>query len=216
MEVKLVCVGGKHPGQQIPVRGPKYFIGRAEDCHLRPGSQEVSRHHAVILVEDGFVAVRDFGSRNGTFVNEEPVRGERELKNGDRLRIGPLEFEVQVTVAVGGKKKPKVASVREAAARTAAPSSTSADEVDVSAWFDDEQHDSTDDWKAETQAGQSADSTTVLPPRQKEDREHTEPQAPSKQKKVFKLAAPSAGPPTPTQGSSDDAAADVLRKLMKH
>ncbi len=212
MEVKLICMGGKHPGQAIPVRGPKYFIGRAEDCQLRPGSQEVSRHHAVILVENGFVAVRDFGSRNGTFVNEEPVRGERELKSGDRLRIGPLDFEVQLTVAVGGKKKPKVASVREAAARTAAPA-TDTGEVDISAWFDDEAASPLADPKAETRAGTPADSTAVMSPVKPSPGKAQEPDQP---KKKFKLTAPSGGPPVPKSANSEDAAADVLRKLMGH
>ncbi|NIL97048.1 MAG: FHA domain-containing protein, partial [Planctomycetales bacterium] len=62
--------------------------------------------------------VRDFASKNGTFVNGERVRTERELKTGDHVRLGPLEFEVQLGVTVGGKKKPKVQSVTEAASRT--------------------------------------------------------------------------------------------------
>ncbi len=208
MEVKLVCVGGKHPGQEIPVRGPKYFIGRAEDCQLRPGSQEVSRHHAVILVEEGFVAVRDFGSRNGTFVNEEQVHPERELKSGDRLRIGPLEFEVQLSVAVGGKKKPKVASVREAAARTAAPATDTGD-VDISAWFDDEEAAPLQGSRTETHAGAPADSTAVMSSGKKEER-------PEPDKKKFKLTAPPAGIAAPKAANSENAAADVLRKMMGH
>jgi pSer/pThr/pTyr-binding forkhead associated (FHA) protein len=119
MDVKLFVVEGKNAGQKIAVPGPKFFIGRAEDCHLRPASPEISRHHAVILVEDGYVAVRDFGSKNGTFLNGERVRGEHELKNGDRIRLGPLEFDVELAVEVGGKKKPKVKSIEEAAARSA-------------------------------------------------------------------------------------------------
>jgi len=208
MEVKLVCIGGKQPGREIPVRGPKYFIGRAEDCHLRPGSQEVSRHHAVILVEDGFVAVRDFGSRNGTFVNGEPVRGERELKSGDRLRIGPLEFEVQLTVAVGGKKKPKVASVREAAARTAVPAASgNADDIDIAALFGEDDVAGAAGVPSETQAGTPADSTAVMPGGKKEP----DPDTP---KKKFTLKAPPTGPPAAKSASSEDAAADALRKFM--
>jgi pSer/pThr/pTyr-binding forkhead associated (FHA) protein len=130
MDVKLIVVDGKNAGQKIPVPAPKFFIGRAEDCHLRPTSSSISRHHAVILVEDGYVAVRDFASKNGTFVNDEPVHVEHELKNGDRLRVGPLAFDVELAVEVGGKKKPKVHSIEEAAARTA-QSGSSGDELDI-------------------------------------------------------------------------------------
>jgi len=36
MEVKLVVSAGKHAGTQIPVAGPLFLIGRAEECQLRP------------------------------------------------------------------------------------------------------------------------------------------------------------------------------------
>ena len=36
MEVKLVVANGKNVGQEIPVPGPKFLIGRADDCQLRP------------------------------------------------------------------------------------------------------------------------------------------------------------------------------------
>ena len=149
MEVKLIVVGGTNPGQAIPVPGPKFFIGRAEDCHLQPKSDRVSRHHAVILVEEGFVAIRDFGSKNGTSVNGQRVTAEQELKTGDRLQIGPLEFEVQLSVDVGGKKKPKVHSIQEAAARTVETASVGKD-------ADDELN--IDDWIG----GQDAAGTTTV------------------------------------------------------
>lgn len=133
MEVKLVVANGKRAGEGIVISGPKFIIGRAEDCHLRPQSEQVSRHHCVIFVDQGFVAVRDFGSRNGTFVNGEVLTGERELKPGDLLRIGDLEFELRVDVPVGGKKKPKVQSVKEAAERTV--ESTLDDELDLDSWL---------------------------------------------------------------------------------
>ena len=137
MEVKLVVAQGKNAGQKIAVPGPKFFIGRAEDCQLRPNSDLVSRHHCVILIEEGFVAVRDFGSKNGTFVNDDQVRAEQELKNGDRLRIGQLEFTVELAVAVGGKKKPKVHSIQEAAARAAQTGAASPEDLDLDSLLGD-------------------------------------------------------------------------------
>jgi pSer/pThr/pTyr-binding forkhead associated (FHA) protein len=75
MEVRLKVVGGKNAGHELILAGPKFFIGRAEDCQLRPKSDLVSRHHCVILVEEGFVAIRDFGSKNGTLINGQAVAG---------------------------------------------------------------------------------------------------------------------------------------------
>jgi pSer/pThr/pTyr-binding forkhead associated (FHA) protein len=134
MEVRLKVLLGKNVGQELAVPGPKFFIGRAEDCQLRPRSDLISRHHCVLLIEDSFVAVRDFGSKNGTLINGERIVGERELKQGDRLTVGPLEFEVVIHVPVAAKKRPKVESVKEAAARTAEGHT---DKLDISQWLGD-------------------------------------------------------------------------------
>jgi pSer/pThr/pTyr-binding forkhead associated (FHA) protein len=153
MEVKLAVVHGKHAGQEIPIPGPKFFIGRAEDCNLRPHSDLVSRHHCVVMVEEGFVAVRDFNSKNGTFVNGQRIAGETELKSGDHLKVGQIEFEVQIAATIAGKKAPKVRSVQEAAARTvqSARPKAGGEELDVGDWFGD------------TGGGTMTDTTTMLP-----------------------------------------------------
>ena len=136
MELKLKVLDGKHAGQELPVPNSRFFIGRAEDCQLRPGSDLISRHHCVLLIEDGYVGVRDLGSKNGTHVNGEAVCGERELIAGDHLKVGPLEFEVMLSTGVGGQKRPAVTGgIKEAATRAAAPKATT-DTVDVSQWLD--------------------------------------------------------------------------------
>jgi pSer/pThr/pTyr-binding forkhead associated (FHA) protein len=135
MDIKLEVLTGKNAGQSIPIAGKKFFIGRAEDCHLRPASEMISRHHCAIVVEDAYVGVRDFGSRNGTFINENQVFGEHELKPGDRLKVGPLEFTVHIVHGLGAKKRPPVSDLKEAAARTAA--SPTKNELDVTSWLED-------------------------------------------------------------------------------
>jgi len=135
MDLKLKIVQGKNAGQEVAITGQKFLIGRAEDCHLRPGSDMISRHHCVIVVDQTYVAVRDFGSKNGTYVNNERVVGECELKSGDQLRVGPLEFEIAIRQGeLGGRKKPPVHSAKEAAERTAAGEP---DELDVAQFLDD-------------------------------------------------------------------------------
>jgi len=153
MEVKLVVVHGKHAGQEIPIPGPKFFIGRAEDCNLRPHSDLVSRHHCVVMVEEGFVAVRDFNSKNGTSVNGQRIAGETELKSGDHLKVGQIEFEIQIMATIAGKKAPKVRSVQEAAARTvqSARPQAGGKDLDLGDWFED------------TGGSTMSDTTTMLP-----------------------------------------------------
>src|SRR5262245_6225300 len=94
MEVHLKILIGENAVQTIRVAGPTFYIGRSEDCQLRPRSDLISRHHCAIILEGDYIAVRDFGSKNGTYVNGARVSGVQELKPGDQMRIGPLEFEV--------------------------------------------------------------------------------------------------------------------------
>jgi hypothetical protein len=50
------------------------LIGRSRECNFRLPAGQISRQHLLLRVDDdGNVFVRDLGSRNGTFVNEEPV-----------------------------------------------------------------------------------------------------------------------------------------------
>ncbi len=113
MDMKLKVLEGKNAGQEISVKGNKFLIGRAEDCHLRPASEMISRHHCAILVEDGYMGIRDFGSKNGTYVNEERIVGERELKAGDRLAIGHLRFEVHVAHKIGARSSHRFTTSRK-------------------------------------------------------------------------------------------------------
>ncbi len=118
MKVALKVVGGTRTGQTVPISIPQFMIGRADDCHLKPRSELISRYHCAILTDDGYVAVRDLGSKNGVYVNGQRVSIEQELKNGDRLAVGPLEFEVVLSVALKGETKPKVSSISEVVSRT--------------------------------------------------------------------------------------------------
>ena len=138
MQLKLKVLDGSQQGTEISVPGPKFLVGRDEDCHLRPKSDVISRHHCVVILEQGYAGVRDFNSKNGTFVNGERVAGERELKSGDELVIGPLRFAVQLDLAVGGKKKPKVKDIKEAAARTV---QMAGGDLDITEWLGDDADD---------------------------------------------------------------------------
>ena len=97
MKVELKVVSGSRAGMSIPITGAQFMIGRAEDCQLKPRSELISRYHCALLTEASYVAVRDLGSKNGVYVNGERIGVEQELKNGDRLAIGPLEFEIAIT-----------------------------------------------------------------------------------------------------------------------
>ena len=96
MIVKLVVASGKNAGRAIAVKRNKLLIGRAEDCDVRPLSDEVSRRHCEVNVGPAEVTAQDLGSRNGTFVNGEKIAEKTLLKDGDVLRIGLLELQVSI------------------------------------------------------------------------------------------------------------------------
>jgi anti-anti-sigma factor len=105
VKVRLAVVTrGKWEGKRIPIVRSPFLIGRDPACHLRPASSLVSNQHCALTLRDGKVFVRDLGSTNGTFLNDKPVRGEQELQQGDALRIGPLDFDIEVEVTAGVDK----------------------------------------------------------------------------------------------------------------
>jgi pSer/pThr/pTyr-binding forkhead associated (FHA) protein len=96
MQVKLRVLKGASKGKEITVQGSKFIIGRADECQLRPHSDAISRRHCVLVVNGEVAGVRDLNSRNGTYLNGDRISSDRRLKNGDQLRVGPLEFEVVI------------------------------------------------------------------------------------------------------------------------
>lgn len=97
MKVNLIVTAtGANQGRAIPIGGAKFVIGRDPECNLRPASQAVSKQHCAVHIRDGKVFVQDLSSTNGTLVNDAVVTGEVEVFNGDRLKLGPLDFKLDI------------------------------------------------------------------------------------------------------------------------
>lgn len=101
MKVTLVVAAGAHQGKSIPIVGGQFLIGRDPECQLRPASQAISKKHAGVLIRDGKVYVRDYGSTNGTLVNDTLLQDEElAVANNDSLKIGPLDFTLRIEPTV--------------------------------------------------------------------------------------------------------------------
>ena len=140
MKVKLKVLGGSHDGKEIGIGSEKFLIGRSESCQLRPKSESVSRKHCILVLRENRLLIQDLKSRNGTFVNEKRLPSDKAkvLKPGDELRIGKLKFEVIIEHGLQAAKKPQVADVGDAAARTVEAAGESKFEaVDVGSWLDE-------------------------------------------------------------------------------
>lgn len=78
--------------QAIQVDGNEAFIGRAND--IRPIDVDlspddcVSRVHARVWLENGFLKIEDLGSSLGTQVNGAPVKKPLVIRPADRIKIG--------------------------------------------------------------------------------------------------------------------------------
>jgi EAL domain-containing protein (putative c-di-GMP-specific phosphodiesterase class I) len=79
--------------QRTPIQPLPFRIGRSPGLQLVMPSAHVSKAHAEVYSDGLALRVRDLGSRNGTFLNREPV-ADATLHEGDILHIGDHEFRV--------------------------------------------------------------------------------------------------------------------------
>ncbi|HEX8398089.1 MAG TPA: FHA domain-containing protein [Pyrinomonadaceae bacterium] len=82
---------------EIEIKSGLITLGRAPDNAVALVSDSnVSRYHAEIERRgDNFYLV-DLNSRNGTFVNDEPIEGERRLQEGDKISLGGDDSIVEI------------------------------------------------------------------------------------------------------------------------
>ena len=107
MKISLVVLtAGKMMGKEIPITAAEFRIGKDPSCQLKPASG-VSDKHCAFLVKQGKLFLVDLGSAEGTFVNDNKISAEVELKPKDKVKVGPLLFEVKIEVSAA---KPAVAA----------------------------------------------------------------------------------------------------------
>jgi len=107
MKISLVVLtAGKMMGKEIPITAAEFRIGKDPSCQLKPASG-VSDKHCAFLVKQGKLFLVDLGSSEGTFVNDNKISAEVELKLKDKVKVGPLLFEVKFEAPTA---KPAVAA----------------------------------------------------------------------------------------------------------
>ncbi len=67
-------------------------IGRSPDNDLVFSNPSISRHHAVIRLDNGRCRLTDLSSMSGTFVNGAQVRGTVDVTDGDEISIADYRF----------------------------------------------------------------------------------------------------------------------------
>jgi phosphoserine phosphatase RsbU/P len=102
----LVANNGPQAGRKYELKGDKSILGRHPDCDVViEAVGAVSRYHCHIIKEGPHHFVEDLGSRNHTFLNDEAeeVKGRRQLKIGDVIRVCEVSFTFGSDVAQPGK-----------------------------------------------------------------------------------------------------------------
>lgn len=72
-------------------RGP-VIVGRSDECDIVIPDVYLSQEHFEIGFKSGEWYVKDLKSRNGTFVNDVPVKNACVLDDGDVISFGDIEF----------------------------------------------------------------------------------------------------------------------------
>ena len=82
--------------ERVELGDGENLVGRGSSARIRPDTLDISRRHAVLTVAGGKVTVRDLGSRNHTYLEDEQIDGEIEVEPGARLRFGSVEARLVV------------------------------------------------------------------------------------------------------------------------
>ena len=87
-----MTVGSRAGEHYLLDRSRANLLGRGDDCHILVPDPLCSRVHAEVFFDDGHWTIRDFESRNGTYVNGQKTE-EARLDDGHCVRVGSVEFE---------------------------------------------------------------------------------------------------------------------------
>jgi pSer/pThr/pTyr-binding forkhead associated (FHA) protein len=89
---KLVRINDSFAGEEFSLSEIQNTIGRTDDNFILLSDASISRHHAQILRKGDEYTLMDMGSSNGTRINGKTVDSPVDLKPGDRVHFGNVEF----------------------------------------------------------------------------------------------------------------------------
>jgi predicted component of type VI protein secretion system len=125
INAKLVVVGGEVKTAEIKLRLPS-TIGRGRGCTIMLPQALVSRQHCEIFESGGKLMVRDLGSLNGTFVNNQKIAEPSPVNSEELLSIGTVTFRVVYDAAGASSPPPGPGPVMKSTAKETLPAAPSA------------------------------------------------------------------------------------------
>ncbi|HVO71707.1 MAG TPA: FHA domain-containing protein [Aggregatilineaceae bacterium] len=78
---------GERGGQRWTIQADSITVGRGSECDLVLNERQVSRQHICIKRQGDLYYIADLDSKNGTWVNDQELKGERPLRDGDKIDL---------------------------------------------------------------------------------------------------------------------------------
>lgn len=88
----LVVIYGNDIGKSYRLNVQSLVIGRSSKCDVQVDQESLSRNHARIVNTGKSWVIRDLGTTNGTYVNDQPI-DEHVLSHGDLVKVGRTIFK---------------------------------------------------------------------------------------------------------------------------
>jgi DNA-binding winged helix-turn-helix (wHTH) protein len=90
--------------REIAIDPGDNLIGRDREAVVWIDDDSVSRRHARISIGEEGATIEDLGSKNGTYVGGERIRGPVRLADRDAIRVGPATLRLRVLRRVGSTR----------------------------------------------------------------------------------------------------------------
>src|SRR5262249_21785815 len=103
---------GWQEGREYPLEKPAVQVGRDEHADIALfRDMRVEKRHVIIRREGArYILNNSAAPPEHTRVNDQPVAGDRELHDGDRIQLGNVVLRFQLRAAV--LRKPRARAVR--------------------------------------------------------------------------------------------------------
>ncbi|MCB0272267.1 MAG: diguanylate cyclase [Bdellovibrionales bacterium] len=98
----LIVLQGLYVGEVFQLDEPVMVLGRDREAQIVIMEDGISRQHARFEINDENIFLMDLGSTNGTSVNGARIKGQIQLRDGDKIQIGDvlLKFSFQDEIDV--------------------------------------------------------------------------------------------------------------------
>jgi DNA-binding winged helix-turn-helix (wHTH) protein len=83
----LIIQDDKNPAQHWMLPKDSVILGRGEECDLTLPDRQISRQHLRLFKQGDNYILEDMESKNGTWLNGTPLKGQREIHDGDEVHV---------------------------------------------------------------------------------------------------------------------------------